>query len=97
MARIDIQLINNDLLIVNGDLVLGTSDDQHIQDTINAGPGWWKESPDGVNIKQYLKGKNYQEISRAITLQLQADGYNASPIVTNVNGQLTINPNVQSN
>jgi hypothetical protein len=97
MARTDIQLLDNDLIIQNNDLVIGESDDQHIEDTINAGPGWWKENyTDGVNIRQYLKSKNFQEINRSITLNLQADGYAATPIISNNNGQLTINPNAIS-
>jgi hypothetical protein len=97
MARTDIQLLDNDLVIQNNDLVIGESDDQHIEDTINSGPGWWKENyTDGVNIRQYLKSKNFQEINRAITLNLQSDGYVASPIISNNNGQLTINPNAIS-
>jgi hypothetical protein len=98
MARTDIQLLDNDLIIQNNDLVIGESDDQHIEDTINAGPGWWKENyTDGVNIRQYLKSKNFQEINRSITLNLADDGYKASPIISNNNGQLTINPNVSGN
>jgi len=97
MARTDIQLLDNDLIIQNNDLVIGESDDQHIEDTINAGPGWWKENyTDGVNIRQYLKSKNFQEINRSITLNLADDGYAASPIISNNNGQLTINPNAIS-
>lgn len=97
MARFDIQLLDNDLIIQNNDVVIGESDNQHIEDTINAGPGWWKENYiDGVNIRQYLKSKNFQEINRAITLNLQSDGYSASPIISSNNGQLTINPNAIS-
>jgi len=97
MARTDIQLLDNDLIIQNNDLVIGESDDQHIEDTINAGPGWWKENyTDGVNIRQYLKSKNFQEINRSITLNLADDGYAATPIISNNNGQLTINPNAIS-
>ena len=98
MARTDIQLLNNDLIILNGDVVIGESDSQHIEDTINAVPGWWKENyTDGVNIRQYFKSKSYQEVSRAITLNLQSDGYKSAPIIGQQNGLLTINPNVQSN
>lgn len=42
-ANQDIALMHNDLLIRNGDFVIGESDEQHIMDTINAFPGWWKE------------------------------------------------------
>ena len=95
--RIDIKLDDNDLLILNDDLVLVESDDQHIADTINAAPGWWKETPtEGVGIMKYLKGKNSQELSRAIQINLKADGYDSRPVISfNTNGKLTINPNVK--
>ena len=95
--RIDIQLDDNDLLILNDDLVLVESDDQHIADTINAAPGWWKETPtEGVGIMKYLKGKNSQELSRAIQINLKADGYDSRPVISfNTNGKLTIDPNVK--
>ena len=95
--RIDIKLDDNDLLILNDDLVLVESDDQHIADTINAAPGWWKETPtEGVGIMKYLKGKNSQELSRAIQINLKADGYDSRPVISfNTNGKLTIDPNVK--
>ena len=95
--RIDIKLDDNDLLILNDDLVLVESDDQHIADTINAAPGWWIETPtEGVGIMKYLKGKNSQELSRAIQINLKADGYDSRPVISfNTNGKLTIDPNVK--
>lgn len=37
--------------VVDNDIQYALSDTQHVQDTINAAPGWWKENPsDGVNI-----------------------------------------------
>jgi len=96
--RIDIKLDDNDLLILNDDLVLVDSDDQHVTDTINAAPGWWKETPtEGVGIMKYLKGKgNSQDISRAIQINLKSDGYDSRPDISfDTNGKLTINPNVK--
>ena len=82
--RTDVQLNNNDIVIVNNDLVLAQSDEQHIVDTINACPGWWKENfADGVGIINYLKGKNViQELTRKMKLNLKSDGYIASPIIS---------------
>ena len=97
--RIDLALNNNDLLVQNNDFVMVESDDQHIVDTINACPGWWKESfTDGVAVLSYLKAKGAQQtLSRSIKLNLQSDGYDASPIVNyDASGQLTINTNVTS-
>lgn len=68
---------NGDLLFKDGDLVVGPSDHQHIQDTINAEPGWWKEFPtDGVGIRRYLgsSGKQ-QEVQKKVKIHLRNDGY----------------------
>jgi hypothetical protein len=95
--RFDIQLNDNDIVISNSDLILVESDDQHIVDTINAAPGWWKENPsDGVSIMSYLKGRDIQqELERSMKIQLQSDGYKASPKVNYDNtGKLIIETNV---
>ena len=95
--RYDLQLSNNDLLILNNDLVWGESDEQHIADTINACPGWWKENPtDGVAIMTFLKSTNASQILAKVTkLQLTSDGYDCRPLVTYDNtGKLNLNPNV---
>jgi len=95
--RYDIQLYNNDVVIATNDLVYSQSDDQHIADTINACPGWWKETySEGVAILTYLKGRNIeQELARSIKIQLKADNYNARPLIGyDQYGKLTIDPNV---
>ena len=96
-VRYDIQLNNNDAIINNNDLVFGESDTQHIADTINSCPGWWKENPtDGVAIMGFLKLKgNGQEVARKTKIHLQIDGYNSRPIITfDSNGKLNLDPNV---
>ena len=95
--RYDIQVKDNAIIIANNDLVWGFSDDQHIEDTISAAPGSWKENfADGVGIMNYLKGRNVQqELTRSIKLNLKSDGYNSQPIVKyDPNGNLIISPNV---
>jgi hypothetical protein len=95
----DIALLNNDLVIVDGDLAISFSDQQHIQDTINAFPGWWKENPaDGVGLFAYLGGGGVeQQLSRAIKIQLRSDGYSVSSpkVSTDPSGKLLIDPNVE--
>ncbi len=102
MARHDIKLsntdgYNDDLFFANGDFVIAESDEQHIKDTINAFPSWWKEFPlQGVGIRSWLGSpSNLQEMSKTIRLQLQADGYNATnpKVVLSPDGSLVINPN----
>lgn len=83
--------------VVDNDIQYVLSDVQHVQDTINGAPGWWKENPsDGVNIRAYLNSDGQaQVLARSIAVQLQSDLY----IVTNpevrfnVDGKLYINPN----
>lgn len=86
-----------DLVISNGDFKIGESDKQHIQDTITAYAGWWKQYPaDGVGLTSYLNGgANLQRLARNIKAQLELDGYTVSPLpsVKFVNGNLAINPN----
>lgn len=97
----DISLLNNDLLIQNGDFVIAESDEQHIVDTINAFPGWWKEDvADGVGLLQYVKSSGkQQEITRSVKIHLQSDGYQVSnPTVTlDPDGLMIINPNAKKN
>ena len=92
----DIRLQDNDLLISGGDLVVGASDMQHIEDTINAFPGWWKEHPkDGVGIFAYMNSSGrQQELARKIKLELQSDGYNVErPIIDISQDGIKVNPN----
>lgn len=96
-SRFDIQLENNDLVIKNGDFVFAPSDEQHIQDTINAFPSWWKENPqDGVGIRSWIGSPaNAQEANRKIRIQLESDGYNVqNPSVKfDADGKLIVQPN----
>jgi hypothetical protein len=95
-GRIDIALLNNDLAFKDGDFFYEIADTQHIVDTINAFPGWWKEFPaEGVGIMQYNKSNiDTQEINRNVKVNLQADGYVVkSPAVVTIDsgGALNIN------
>lgn len=88
---------DGDLLFKNGDLVISESDQQHIEDTIKADVGWWKEFPtDGVSILNYSHSSNdIAKLSRKIKIELEKDGYKVdNPIIeVDANDQLTINPN----
>lgn len=96
MERYDL-LSDNDgnLRIENNDLVFGVSDAQHIQDTINAAPGWWKEHfADGVNIYEYLNSSGQgQKLCRSVKIQLQSDLYTVvNPTAVYTDGKLVLNP-----
>lgn len=94
---VDLALNNNDIFISGGDFSFAESDMQHIIDTINAFPGWWKENPaDGVGIMLYMKSSGAMTaLNRNIKIQLQSDGFDtdASVITLDTAGNLIINPN----
>jgi len=87
-----------DLLIQNGDFVIGASDEQHIFDIITSFAGDFKQFPIvGVGIQQYIKGQggnatiNTNESVNDILSQLQADGYQVSNAVPSVNSEGILN------
>ncbi len=88
---------NNELIIKNGDFVVGKSDKQSIRSILNAFPGWWKQYPTvGVGMMQYLNstGKE-QEIMRNIRLQLEADGFAIDTVI--IEGLTTNNFSINTN
>lgn len=97
MARYDIAIIDDDVVIKNGDFLHVISDEQHIKDTIEAFPGWWKEFPnDGVGVRSWQGGPtNVQSITKSIRLNLERDLYNVNnPKVSfDEQGMLIITPN----
>lgn len=98
MERNDILQDNNGSIIIeNSDLQYGLSDEQHIQDTINCAPGWWKENfADGVNIRSYLKSSGKEQfLSRKIKIELEKDLYTVSVPRVEIfpNGKMIIEPN----
>ncbi len=97
----DFALYGNDLFISNGDFAIAESDVQHIADTINAFPGWWKENPgDGIGIMAYSNAPTeLQTLKREMTLQLTADGYKVTnpTVELDASGKLIINPNAVPN
>jgi flavorubredoxin len=97
MARQDIKTLNNDVVIENGDFKIFESDQQHIEDTINAYAGWWKENPtDGVGIGLYQNSSgSVQQLSRKIKIELEKDKYKVdNPIIEfDSSSNLNIYPN----
>jgi hypothetical protein len=97
-SNYDIFLTNNDCATGGGDFIIAQSDDQHVIDTINAFPGWWKQNPaDGIGIAAWQKGvAQIQELSKQLRLQLNSDGYtlNNPTITLSADGRFIISPNV---
>ncbi len=77
-VRKDIELTNDgDLKIVNGDLLVSQSDQQHVQDIFRSFSGEFKEFPLlGFGAAGYLK-KNSDKYTflRNLRQQLRYDGY----------------------
>ncbi|MEB0262293.1 hypothetical protein [Mucilaginibacter sp. 10I4] len=100
-VRYDLFLVGNDLYIDPnlGDFDIQVSDVQHVQDTISAFPGWWKQNPpDGVGVFAYQNSSGQNQIlARNMVQQLQSDNYQCNnPIIKQLpNGSLNINPNIQ--
>ena len=97
MDRYDLQSDSNGLMIVNNDLVYDISDTQHVQDTLNAAPGWWKENiSDGVDIRSFINSSQQEQIlARKIKLQLESDLYTVTnpKVYYDAYGKITIEPN----
>lgn len=70
-----------DLLIRDGDFVIGDSDMQHTRHIINAQPGHYKQWPRlGAGIHDDLMGTMAADVLRRVQMHLKADGYNPQKI-----------------
>lgn len=99
MAAKDIKSDDNEDLFIDpitGDFKIDFSDQQHIQDIIEASQGDYKEFPSlGVGIEAYLNSSGTEQtIERSVKLQLQSDGYSVSgaSVTFDPNGKLIIEP-----
>lgn len=74
---------NNELIIADGDFVIGQSDQQHVKHIVEAFKGEYKSNPlVGFGAINYLKrdDKIESEFRRDLKIQLENDGYNDSDI-----------------
>ncbi len=68
----------HELEVVNGDFIIGQSDQQHVQHIIEAQKGEYKNSPlVGFGIINFVKRdeKIASEFKRDLKIQLENDGY----------------------
>lgn len=97
MDRFDIQYDDNGLIVKDNDLVWGASDTQHVQDTLNAAPGWWIENfTDGVNIRSFLNSSGQEQVlARLMKIQLESDLYTVTnpKVYFTVDGKMNVEPN----
>ena len=69
---------SGDLLIEQGDLVIGEADEQLMQDIVLANRGDYKQYPQlGANLRSFSRSTHPVRMLSAIRTALQADGFNA--------------------
>lgn len=84
-------LIDDDLKFINGDLVIGESDNQHQKHILQAFKGEYKKTPEiGVGIEQMLNEDSFISIMIEIKKNLEYDGMKINDVVFTKDGQLTI-------
>ncbi len=82
---------NGDLLIQNGDIVIGESDNQHQVDIILSNKGEYKEFPEiGVGIVQMLSDDDPMSVLIEIKKNLQYDSMKVNNVKFEENGKITI-------
>lgn len=98
-TRTDIK-IDKTFINANNDITFYESDEDHIQDTIQATQNSYKENPqDGVNIESYLNSQGQQQVlAREIIVQLKSDLYTINnPIISITADSISVNPNATIN
>ncbi|MBS1506033.1 MAG: hypothetical protein JSS79_05245 [Bacteroidetes bacterium] len=67
----------SDLMVQNGDWVVGLSDNQNIEQIIDSAPGGWFMSPlVGVGVNRFLNGNiSVSQLETLVQQQLKRDGY----------------------
>lgn len=84
----------DDLLIENGDFVIGRSDEQQQKLILIAEKGEWKEFPElGVGIDKMLDNEEYNELLITAKKNLKYDGMQIRNISFNPSGKLHIDGN----
>lgn len=82
---------NGDLLIQNGDFVIGESDNQHQLDILLSEKGEWKEFPEiGVGINEMLSDDDFVEFLIEAKKNLEYDGMSINNIEFTGDGKLNI-------
>lgn len=86
---------NGDLLFDQGDLNLGTSDQQHIEDILLSNIGGYKQHPlIGVDLFRYknspLTLKVRQKLEKEIQIQLLSDNASEIKVTTDNAGKINV-------
>ena len=76
---------NDDLLIENGDFVIGESTIQHQKLLLYCNKGEFKENPTRcVGLVRFLEDNNAQALAREIDVEFSRDGMRVSKIAINI-------------
>ena len=77
MDAFDIQVVDDDMVIQNGDLLVDKSDQQHIEHILKANPGhFYKDPLIGIGILKYQNATVTPGIiEQRIRLHLKSDNY----------------------
>lgn len=89
----DILFENDDLVIINGDLLVGESDQMHIEHIVRAEKGHFRQFPLlGVGIRKELSGDiNPHELKQDIKTQLIGDNYSVKQIIVPPDFKISVN------
>jgi hypothetical protein len=84
-----------DIRIENGDLVIGDSVTQHIEDLLIAEKGFFKFDPEiGVGLNRYTNDDlSPEDLIRLIRLELEKDGMKINKILISNDGKIEIDGN----
>lgn len=83
-----------DLLIQDGDLVIGFSDNQHQEHILIANKGEFRQYPEvGVGIEKILSDDDYIDVLIDIKKNLEYDGMKINNVKLDENGNLDIDGN----
>lgn len=86
-----------DLLIRNGDFVVGNGNDQHMNDIIQTVPGEWKESPFlGCDLYRFTNANvTTSEVVAIVKKQLEIDLFTVNNIDVILGENITVYANAE--
>lgn len=84
---------DDDLQIVNGDLVIGPSEEQEVGLILRTNQGDWRASPlTGFGVARRARNEvSSSEFERELDTQLRLDGFNDTQVRLTEQGELSIN------
>lgn len=85
---------DGDLMVENGGLAIGQTDDQNVSMLISASKGEFKHAPAlGVGMVDFIKKSSpsaSEELKRRISVNLKADGYKVNRLNLSPAGELNL-------